>query len=83
MRRYYNLEISYEGQEYFGWQRQKEFVTVQGTLEATIKEMIGSNFIKTIGSSRTDTGVHALANICFLQLVPVTTKTSFLPTLLI
>ncbi|WP_127714021.1 tRNA pseudouridine(38-40) synthase TruA [Halobacteriovorax sp. HLS] len=68
MKRYYNLELSYDGQNYFGWQKQKDFETVQGTLEATIKEMIGSNFIKSIGSSRTDTGVHALANICFLQL---------------
>jgi tRNA pseudouridine38-40 synthase len=68
MRRHYNLEISYEGQNYFGWQRQKDFVTVQGTLENTVKELISSNFIKTIGSSRTDTGVHALANVCFIQL---------------
>ena len=68
MKRYYNIELSYDGQNYYGWQRQKQFVTVQGTLETTIKEMIGSNFIKTIGSSRTDTAVHALANVCFLQL---------------
>jgi tRNA pseudouridine38-40 synthase len=68
MKRYYNLEISYEGQNYFGWQRQKDFVTVQGTIENILKEIVESNFIRTIGSSRTDTGVHALANVCFVQI---------------
>ena len=68
MKRYYNLEISYEGQNYYGWQRQKDFVTIQGTFENALREITGSDQIRTIASSRTDTAVHALANVCFVQL---------------
>lgn len=68
MKYFYNVELFYDGQGYFGWQKQKEFNTVQGTLETTLQKIAPSDKIRTMGSSRTDTGVHSRANICFIQI---------------
>lgn len=68
MKRYYNLEVHYEGQNYYGWQKQRDFKTIQGTLESRIKDIVTSDSVRTMGSSRTDTGVHSKANVCFVQL---------------
>ncbi|MCC8097643.1 MAG: tRNA pseudouridine(38-40) synthase TruA [Eubacterium sp.] len=53
------LKIAYDGTEYFGWQRQNNFITVQQRLEEALSELLGQE-ITVRGSSRTDTGVHAL-----------------------
>ena len=54
------LKIAYDGSSFFGWQNQPVGSTVQQILEEAL-----SHFAKTkvnlIGSGRTDTGVHALA----------------------
>ena len=55
--------ISYDGTNYFGWQKQKNKNTIQGTIEDTIKKIIGENEIKLNGSGRTDAGVHAIAQV--------------------
>ena len=60
MRRYLGL-LSYQGDNYFGYQIQNNQKTIQGVLESSISTVLRSN-IKTKGSSRTDTGVHALCN---------------------
>lgn len=52
------LTIEYDGTKYYGWQKQKNMVTIQGTIEDTIKELTKEE-IDLIGSSRTDAGVHA------------------------
>ncbi|CAB1261695.1 tRNA pseudouridine(38-40) synthase TruA [Clostridium sp. MT-14] len=57
------LTIQYDGTNYSGWQRQKNAVTVQEKLEDAIRETTGS-FSETIGSSRTDAGVHAKEFVC-------------------
>ncbi|MCI1944719.1 tRNA pseudouridine(38-40) synthase TruA [Clostridium luticellarii] len=57
------LTIQYDGTNYSGWQRQKNAVTVQEKLENAIRETTGS-FSATIGSSRTDAGVHAKEFVC-------------------
>ncbi len=54
------LKVSYDGSNYYGWQRQKGFVTVQEKLEEGLSALMGSR-ISVRGASRTDTGVHALA----------------------
>jgi tRNA pseudouridine38-40 synthase len=62
----FKLVIEYDGTAYQGWQRQKNGTTVQGTIEAALKTMIGHP-VTVIGSGRTDAGVHALnqvANFC-------------------
>ncbi|MTI31669.1 tRNA pseudouridine(38-40) synthase TruA [Xanthovirga aplysinae] len=55
----YFLEIAYKGTAYHGWQIQQNARTVQGELEGALKKILGLQEIKTMGSGRTDTGVHA------------------------
>lgn len=52
------LEIAYKGTPFHGWQIQENAVTVQGELERAL-EIIFKQEIQTLGSGRTDTGVHA------------------------
>jgi tRNA pseudouridine38-40 synthase len=58
MRRF-ALIIAYDGYFFQGWQKQPLVRTVQGELEKVLSE-IAKEKINTIGSSRTDAGVHAL-----------------------
>src|SRR5690554_1316228 len=59
----YKVEIQYDGARYKGWQRlgQNEN-TIQEKIEKVLTELVGKK-IEIIGSSRTESGVHALAQI--------------------
>lgn len=57
------LILEYDGTNYAGWQTQINAITVQDTVEAAIKNVTGEK-IKLIGSSRTDSGVHARGYVC-------------------
>lgn len=52
------LLIEYDGTNYFGWQKQPNKITVQETITKVIEEVTKEK-IELIGSSRTDSGVHA------------------------
>ena len=56
------LTISYDGTDFFGWQTQPGFRTVQETLEKAISELAGEP-ARLNASGRTDAGVHALAQV--------------------
>jgi len=62
------LLVSYEGTDFCGWQRQKEhkhasdLPSIQGTLESALSKVF-SEQISLSGSGRTDSGVHAVAQI--------------------
>ena len=56
------LTIEYEGTKYYGWQRQKGLLTIQGILEEKISQ-ITQEKISLNGSGRTDAGVHALGQV--------------------
>lgn len=56
------LKISYDGTNYKGWQKQPNTVTVEGTLNEKLTQIMGEE-IEITGVSRTDSGVHALCNI--------------------
>ena len=58
----YFIDISFVGTNYHGWQIQKNAITIQKKLEESLSTLIGDK-IKTIGSGRTDTGVHAISQI--------------------
>ena len=58
----YFLDISYRGTNYHGWQIQENANTVQGTLDKALSNVLGVK-IETLGSGRTDTGVHAYTQI--------------------
>jgi tRNA pseudouridine38-40 synthase len=57
----YFLEVSYKGANYSGFQSQKNANTIQAEVEKAFKILIKEE-IQLTGSSRTDTGVHALQN---------------------
>ena len=54
--------ISYDGSKFYGWQIQVQSPTVQECLEKALS-FIAKTDIKVIGAGRTDTGVHALAQV--------------------
>ncbi len=56
------LKIKYDGSKFHGWQKQLDVITVQETLEEAIKASLKIENVTIKGSSRTDTGVHA---VCF------------------
>lgn len=56
------LTLEYDGSDFFGWQRQAEGRTVQGVLENALKNLLQES-PKTYASGRTDSGVHAVAQV--------------------
>jgi len=56
------LTIEYEGTKYYGWQRQKSLLSIQGILEEKISQITQEKII-LYGSGRTDSGVHALGQV--------------------
>lgn len=57
MKRYF-IEISYKGTHYNGWQKQPNAITVQQLLDSKLSLILGEE-TETVGTGRTDTGVHA------------------------
>ncbi|NYF52186.1 tRNA pseudouridine synthase A [Tunturiibacter gelidoferens] len=63
--------LTYDGTPYNGWQIQPSLPTVQGTLAQAIHRVTGETVLPQ-GSGRTDTGVHALAQVATFSLtVPI------------
>ncbi len=56
------LIVAYDGTNYCGWQKQKNAITIEGILNKAISTLCGEA-IEVIGASRTDSGVHAYANV--------------------
>ena len=57
------LILSYDGSRFYGWQKQAgDLPTVQTTLEYALSQIASEN-IRTIVAGRTDTGVHATAQV--------------------
>ncbi|WP_310601721.1 tRNA pseudouridine(38-40) synthase TruA [Anaerosporobacter sp.] len=56
------LVIAYDGTNYCGWQKQPNAITVEEVINKKLTKLLGEN-IEVIGSSRTDSGVHALGNV--------------------
>jgi tRNA pseudouridine38-40 synthase len=59
--------LTYDGSPYNGWQIQPALPTVQGTLAQAIHRITGETVLPQ-GSGRTDTGVHALAQVATFSL---------------
>jgi tRNA pseudouridine38-40 synthase len=64
---FYKATLSYKGTRYLGWQIQPEGLTVQGELNRALATISKTNEIHTIGSGRTDAGVHALGQVARLE----------------
>ena len=56
------LTVAYVGTRYQGWQIQGQGLTIQGMLEDKLTRICGE-LVRVHGSGRTDSGVHALAQV--------------------
>lgn len=68
LKHYYKTTIQYDGTNYFGFQWQKDIPTIQNDFNISLSSMVKGPFT-TMGSSRTDSGVHALE-----QIIKITTE---------
>ena len=59
----YLVNLSYDGSKFYGYQIQKNKVSVEGELERVLSKILNTK-INTIGSSRTDKRVHAVNQYC-------------------
>ena len=62
------LTIAYDGRPYNGWQSQVGGNTVQDIIQVAMAE-VAKQPLRLHGSGRTDTGVHALAQIAHFDAV--------------
>ncbi|KAG6652417.1 tRNA pseudouridine synthase A-like isoform X1 [Carya illinoinensis] len=63
----YLVAIEYIGTRFSGSQQQPNFRTVVGVLEEAFHKFIGQP-VSIVCSSRTDAGVHALSNVCHVDI---------------
>ncbi len=63
------LTIAYDGRPFCGWQSQAAGNTVQDILNAALTE-VAKQPLRLHGSGRTDTGVHALAQVAHFDAPP-------------
>ncbi len=57
------LTLEYDGTNYHGWQLQQNAVTLQGTLEAVLRQLFTESPVRVRVAGRTDAGVHALGQV--------------------
>ena len=56
------LGVEYDGQRYYGWQRQQEVISVQQVLEQALAK-VADHPIELTCAGRTDAGVHATGQV--------------------
>lgn len=61
------LDIAYDGTNFRGWAKQPGLRTVQGTLEAALGRIVGSD-VQLAVAGRTDAGVHAHGQVAHVDL---------------
>ena len=74
----YKIKIEYEGTPFVGWQFQKNGQSVQEVLQKAIFNFSKEKVV-VIGAGRTDSGVHALAQVAHFDLKKKIKKKSLLP----
>jgi len=73
----YQITIEYDGTPFVGWQFQKNGLSIQEVLQNAIFSFSGER-VNVIGAGRTDSGVHALAQIAHFDLKKKVKKKNFL-----
>ncbi|HEB79932.1 MAG TPA: tRNA pseudouridine(38-40) synthase TruA [Rhodospirillales bacterium] len=63
----YKITLEYDGGGFSGWQRQENAPSVQQALEEAIAKLSGEA-VTVLGAGRTDSGVHALAQVAHFDL---------------
>ncbi|MFC3914443.1 tRNA pseudouridine(38-40) synthase TruA [Pseudaeromonas sharmana] len=56
------LGIEYDGSRYYGWQRQREVISIQAKLEAALST-VAAHAVEIQCAGRTDAGVHATGQV--------------------
>lgn len=59
----YLINLAYDGSKFYGYQIQKNKITVEGEIERVLSKILNKN-INTIAASRTDKDVHANNQYC-------------------
>ncbi|MGB0034953.1 MAG: tRNA pseudouridine(38-40) synthase TruA [Candidatus Acidiferrales bacterium] len=60
------LTLAYDGADFHGWQHQPDLSTIQGAVTDAVRQITQEKII-IHGASRTDTGVHALAQVAHFK----------------
>lgn len=63
----YRIDVEYDGAAFAGWQRQADLATVQSAIERAVLAASGEK-VTLRGAGRTDTGVHATAQVAHFDL---------------
>ncbi len=63
----YKLTVEYDGTPFVGWQMQDNGPSLQGALTAAAERFCGHK-VSIQGAGRTDAGVHALGQVCHVDL---------------
>lgn len=66
----YKLIIEYDGTDFNGWQRQPSVRTVEGEIEKAFGQLFQFD-VDITGQGRTDSGVHAKAQVAHVDLPPL------------
>ena len=74
----YKIKIEYEGTQFVGWQFQKNGQSVQEVLQRAIFNFSKEKVVVT-GAGRTDSGVHALAQVAHFDLKKKIKRKNLLP----
>ena len=74
----YKIKVEYDGTSFVGWQFQKNGQSIQEVLQNAIFNFSGEKVVLA-GAGRTDSGVHALAQVAHFDLEKKIKKKSFLP----
>ncbi len=63
----YRATLAYRGTRYQGWQIQPQGATIQGELNKALAAVSKTDEVRSIGSGRTDAGVHARGQVARLD----------------
>jgi tRNA pseudouridine38-40 synthase len=64
----WRLDIAYDGNAFAGFAYQPEFTTVVGVLRETLSRILNMEEPMIVGAGRTDSGVHAFAQVVHVDL---------------
>ena len=69
------LQLEYDGAPFVGWQRQATGLSVQEVLETAASRLARGGPVSTVAAGRTNSGVHASAQVAQLRLdTPITAE---------
>lgn len=77
MQRYF-IRLSYDGTNFFGWQKQPDCISVQESIEIQLTKLNSNVPISVVGCGRTDTGVHANDYYIHVDLPAIEDRDKFL-----